>query len=170
MIAAFALLVLGLALVVAEVFFPSMGILGLIAGGSILLGLIIAFEEGGMLAGWLLVVGIAVAVPVVLRGAFRVLPRLPFGRRMLLTGPATSPGAGLPDFRPLVGARGVAESDLKPGGNGRFGDERVSVVAVAGLVPRGTPLIVVAVDGPEIRVDVDASRDPVADPDPTPPL
>ena len=71
---------------------------------------------------------------------------------MLLTGPATEPTPGLPDFDPLQDARGVALTDLRPGGMARFEKERISVVSIGGMIEEGTPIVVVAVDGPEIRV------------------
>ncbi|MCA9317232.1 MAG: hypothetical protein KDB73_17220 [Planctomycetes bacterium] len=154
MILAILLLLVGLAFIVAEVFFPSMGLLGLAAGAAILFGLVVGFEEGGQVVGWILIAAVAVAVPFTLRTAFRVLPRLGFGRRMILAGPATEPGPGLPDHRPLVGAKGVAESDLRPSGMARFGETRISVVAASGYLPRSSELVVLAVDGPEIRVDL----------------
>jgi len=153
-ILAILLLLVGLAFIVAEVFFPSMGLLGLAAGAAILFGLVVGFEEGGQVVGWVLIVGVAVAVPFTLRTAFRVLPHLGFGRRMILAGPTTTPEPGLPDHRLLVGAKGVAESDLRPSGMARFGDARLSVVAVTGFLPRRSELVVLAVDGPEIRVDL----------------
>lgn len=154
MILALLLLLVGLAFIVAEVFFPSMGLLGLAAGVSILFGLVVGFEEGGQVVGWVLIIAVAIAVPLTLRGAFRVLPRFGFGRRMILAGPSTPPEPGLPDHRPLVGATGVAESDLRPSGMARFGEARISVVAVTGFLPRQSELVVLAVDGPEIRVDL----------------
>lgn len=152
MILATLLIVAGLALVLAEVFFPSLGLLGLLAGGCILAGTVIFFEEAGSTLGFVLIGVEIVLIPLLIRQAFRWLPRLPFGRRMLLEGPATPPGAGVEALDRLVGQEGIAATDLRPGGIGRFGEERISVVARTGTISKGTPIIVLGVEGPEVRV------------------
>jgi membrane-bound serine protease (ClpP class) len=167
MILAFVLLLVGLGLILAEVFFPSLGMLGLLAGAAILGADVLAFREGGNVVGWLFIAAEVVGIPLLVRAGFRWLPHLPFGRRMILAAPTTPPGAGTPDLAGLVGARGVADSDLRPSGTARFGERRVSVVAVAGMVPRGSAILVLAVDGPEIRVDRDPSAPGIATPPPT---
>ena len=160
MILALVLLLVGLGLILAEVFFPSLGLLGLLAGGAILGADVIAFREGGNVVGWAFIAAEVVGIPLLLRAAFRWLPHLPFGRRMILGAPTTPPGAGLPDLGALVGQRGLAESDLRPSGTARIGGQRLSVVAVAGVIPRGAAVLVLAVDGPEIRVDLDPAAPP----------
>jgi len=145
------LVLLGLAFVVAEVFFVSFGLLSLVAGGLILVADILAFRDSEVY-GWSLVAAEVVLVPVLVKGAFHVLPRLPFGRRMLLGAPRSRPEPGVPALGHLQGRRGRASSDLRPAGTAIFGEERVSVVSVAGLVPLGTEVLVVAVEGTEVRV------------------
>lgn len=151
MVVPIVLLLIGLALVVAEVFFVSMGLLGLMAGTCILAADILAFEQG-QAEGWTLVALQLVLVPLLVWGAFRVLPRLPFGRRMLLRGPVTDPGGGFQSLDHLAGREGQALTDLRPAGTAILGDERVTVVAVGGLIPKGSDVVVTAVEGPEVRV------------------
>lgn len=154
MIAAAVLTLIGLGFVLAEVFFPSLGLFGLIAGGLILAADLAAFGEG-QTTGWIFVVIQVVAIPTVIWLGFKALPHLSFGRRMLLTGPVTQPTPGLPDLEALEGKAGVALTDLRPGGMARIENERVSVVAIGGVVEQGTNIVVVAVDGPEVRVRAD---------------
>lgn len=151
MITAVVLLVLGIALIVAEVFLVSFGILAVGAGLSFLLADWIAFSEGPVY-GWSLIAAEIILIPLVLKGAFRVLPHTRFGKRMVLTGPATAPASSVPSYDRLVAARGRAVTDLRPSGLAEFGDERVSVVSLGGLVPHGSEVVVVAVEGSEIRV------------------
>lgn len=151
MILAVILVLVGLAFVLAEVFFPSLGMFGLIAGGCIIFADVLAFEAGTTI-GWTFVVAEIFLVPYVVHVGFQLLPRLPFGRRMILSGPTTAPGAGLPDYERLLGSQGTALTDLRPAGTGRFGEERVSVVALGGLVEENVRIVVVDVDGSEIRV------------------
>jgi membrane-bound serine protease (ClpP class) len=145
------LVVVGTALAVAEVFFVSLGAFAVAAGACILFADLIAFGESPTI-GWIFVAAELVILPLAIRYAFRVLPRLPFGRRMLLTGPATAPRPAVPAFDHLVGRAGRAITDLRPSGTVEFGDERLSVVSMSGMLPRGTAVVVVSVEGTEIRV------------------
>jgi membrane-bound serine protease (ClpP class) len=151
MMIAIALVILGLGFVLAEVFFPSLGVLGLAAGTCIIFADVAAFKEGTAI-GWAFIGAEIILIPIVVRWGFQVLPKLPFGRRMILSAPAEDPGAGLPDLGHLVGRTGVALTDLRPGGMARFDEERVSVVSLEGMLTKGCALRVAAVEGAEVRV------------------
>jgi membrane-bound serine protease (ClpP class) len=152
MIAAIVLSLLGLGFVLAEVFFPSLGLLGLIAGVLIVGAVVMAFGEG-MALGWTFVGAQVVLVPSVVWLGFKALPHLPFGRRMILEGPvATDQGAALPDHDGLAGRSGTALTDLRPVGTADVDGNRLSVVAVGGMIDSGTPIVVVSVEGNEVRV------------------
>jgi len=163
MLLAIVLVLAGLAFVVAEVFFVSMGLLSLVAGALILTGDYLAFQQG-LTAGWIMVILQIVLIPLLIRGSFKVLPRLPFGRRMLLAAPA-SKRAAPPPYADLVGREGRSLSDLRPGGTALLGDQRLSVVALGRFLPRGTEIRVVEVEGSEIRV---RPVHPLPDPDEQP--
>lgn len=152
MIAAVALMLAGLVLVVAEVFFPSLGAFGLASALCVVAADWIAFREAGPTAMWILIGIQLVAVPVVLKLAFWTLPRTPFGRGMMLPAPPPEPRTAVEPSEHLLGREGVALTDLRPGGTADLGGERRSVVAEAGALDRGTPLVVVAVEGYRIVV------------------
>jgi len=145
------LAIVGLALVVAEVFFVSMGMLSLLAGICILGADLLAFEQGPV-TGWTFVAVEIVLVPVLVWLAFRALPHLPFGRRLLLTGPVTEPTGGFTGLDRFVGRAGKAVTDLRPAGTAAFDEERVSVVSIGGYIPRGSDVVAVSVEGPELKV------------------
>ena len=151
MIAAIVLLILGLAFVLAEVFFPSLGLLAVIAAACFLIADVMAFDTGGQFWGWMFIAFEVVMIPLTVRLAFKWLPKFGFGRRMLLPQPEDV-GAGLPDLNHLLSKEGRAETDLQPSGRALFGTERHSVVARSGVIAAGTPLIVVAIEGSEIQV------------------
>ncbi len=151
MLLAIVLVLVGLAFVVAEVFFVSFGLMSLIAGGLILFGDVLAFQVGHTF-GWILVVLEVILVPVLVRGAFVVLPRLPFGRRMVLGKPSPVLRSGRTDLSALVGERGRALSDLRPAGTVEIGGQRMSVIANGPFIPREAEIEVVAVEGSEVRV------------------
>jgi membrane-bound serine protease (ClpP class) len=142
----------GFILVVAEVFFPSLGMLGLAAAGCIVGADVVAMQEGGPVFFWILLGVQMIAVPLLLKTAFWALPKLPFGRGMILSAAPAEPSSAVERSEHLLGRKGVAETDLRPSGTASFGDERRSVVAEAGLIESGAPLVVVAVEGYRIVV------------------
>jgi membrane-bound serine protease (ClpP class) len=148
---AIVLTLVGFLFVLAEVFFPSLGMFGLIAAAAIVAADWVAWNESTTFM-WILIGVQVVAVPWILRTAFRVLPRLPFGRSMILPEPAPEPESGVEPARHLLGREGVAITDLRPSGTAQLGDERRTVVAEMGVVERGRPLRVVAVEGYRIVV------------------
>ena len=145
------LMLLGLAFIIAEIFVVSFGVLSLIAGALILGADILAFEISPAY-GWVLIVLQLILIPLTIRGAFKALPKLPFGRRMLLDGPVTPKGGAGPDLEPLAGRHGRALTDLRPSGKADIDGRRVSVVAAGRMIPEGTELVVVDVEGSEVRV------------------
>ena len=151
MIGAIVLLICGLAFVLAEVFFPSLGLLAVMAAACFLVADVMAFDTGGQFIGWTFIALEVVLIPLSVRMAFNWLPKLPFGKRMLLAA-ADDVGAGLPDLAHLLGVEGRADSELRPSGRAIFGDERHSVIARSGVIPADTPVIVVAIEGSEIQV------------------
>ena len=48
--------------------------------------------------------------------------------------------------------RGVAETNLRPSGKGRFGDKLVDVVTEGDLIERGKPITIVEVQGSRVVV------------------
>ena len=154
MIGAILLLILGLGIVLAEVFFPSFGLLSIVAGLCILLADIKAFESGGTLWGWTFIAAEVVLVPLVVWTAFRALPKMPVGQKMLLQGPSTTPVPAVPNMSHLQGASGTAETDLRPSGMAHIQGERVSVISVTGMIERGATIVVERVEGSEVRVRI----------------
>jgi membrane-bound serine protease (ClpP class) len=142
----------GFLLTTAEVLFPSLGMFGIAAAACIVGADVVAAQQVGPTFFWILLAVQVVAIPSLLKTAFWLLPKLPFGRGMLLAPPAPEPSSAVERSEHLLGVEGVAESDLRPSGTARFGDERRSVVAEAGVVERGTPVVVSAVEGFRIVV------------------
>ena len=116
------LLVVGLTIIVLEVFIPSGGVLGLLSVLALGAGVVTAFVEQGSAAGMTVLAGTFVTVPVVLAAAFRWFPATPLGRRVLPPPPAADDV--LPDpaerrrLRDLVGHRGRRRSDWSTGAIG----------------------------------------------------
>jgi len=101
---------------------------------------------------------VAVSVLLAMAGAFalfRVLPRLPFGRRLVLeTGMDADRGyVSAPDSdHQWLGRTGAAVSPLRPAGMAQIDDTRVDVVSEGEFIDAGTPITVTRVDGNRIVV------------------
>ncbi len=151
------LLGIGLVLLLVEVLvLPGFGIAG-VAGiaaivGSVFLSLIGNFATG---ADMLQAAGIlSLTIVVVVVAGWAVIRHLPrsgrFSRSGLMLGDATSRETGYLSAAvraELVGATGVALTDLRPSGAARINDERIDVVAEADWIPAGTPVRVVRAEG-----------------------
>ena len=143
---------LGLALVVAEVFIPSMGVLGMAAGLSLMTSIGMAFyEDPG--TGTLLLVITAVTVPIILTFGIKLFPRTPLGRKITARGFSFEDGRAV-DRRDegLAGARGVVEAPLRPAGIARIDGRRVDVVSRGESIDAGTEVVVVEVSGNRVIV------------------
>src|SRR5215213_5927708 len=113
------LLVLGLALVLLEIFVPSGGVLGFLSIGTILAAIVMAFYERGAETGFVFLLVAAVAVPVTLVFGFRWWPHTPMGKRLLLSAPTAEevlPDTPLRRLRQLVGKTAVAKTVMLPAG------------------------------------------------------
>jgi len=151
----------GLALLVAEIFFiPGFGIAGALGLTAMLGALVLAMTGAGdtatviIEAVWRVVTALLVALVAALV-LLRLMPRLPFARRLVLasdlgTGPAH--GSAPMSDQGWLGRRGHAASALRPAGIAEIEGERVDVVSDGALIERGAPIQVTHVDGNRIVV------------------
>lgn len=151
-----ALFLVGLAVMVLEVFVPSGGVLGFLSVIAIGAAIVTAFVEQGAAFG-MAVLGVAfVAVPAVLAGAFRVFPETPLGRRVLPPPPAPDdvrPLAGRRrQLESLVGRRGRAVGELVPWGAVEVDGGTYEARSEAGPIAAGAALETVCVDGAALVV------------------
>ena len=85
----------------------------------------------------------------------RYLPKSTLFRKMELaaaTNTAEGYSASLGEAKALLGAMGVAETNLRPSGKGRFGDRLVDVVTEGDMIERGSPITIVEVQGSRVVV------------------
>ena len=151
------LLVAGLALLGVEIFLvPGFGLFGLLGIGGILGGIYLSlvgslstavdYSQAAMI--------LSASVLIVLVSAWALVRTLPKNTRMLRSGIMLGEDAGrdvgyisAAVRSELVGQKGVALTDLRPAGVGRFGTERLDVVAEEGWLTSGTPIEVVRAEG-----------------------
>lgn len=155
------LVVSGLVFLGLEMFvIPGFGIVGALGIVAILAGLVFSMVGAGvttatvLLAAARVVFSLLVALIASLL-LLRFLPRLPFGRRLILaTGLSTSEGyASAPESDShWLGKRGRASSPLRPAGIAEIDGERVDVVSDGDLIDAGETVEVTRVDGNRVVV------------------
>lgn len=151
------LLAAGILLIAAEMFvIPGFGIAGIGGVLAILAAFYLSMVSHLATPGdYIQALGVfSLSLIVVIVAGWALLRHLPrsgrFTRSGLMLGDATSRETGYlsAEIRPeLVGAVGIALTDLRPAGTGRFGDERVDIVSGANWISAGTPIRVVRSDG-----------------------
>jgi membrane-bound ClpP family serine protease len=156
------LLGLGLALVVGEILFPSLGLLSFLAvasiGGSIALAFGISTSVGINF-----LIAVAVLVPTMILLGLKLFPRSPLGKHMVARG-LSFEATHATDARDLelVGKQGVTVAPLRPAGIARIDGRRVDVVSRGELIDSETPVRVIEVRGNRVVVARDESPDPTA--------
>ena len=154
------LLLAAVALGILEMFVPSFGTIGL---GALVCAI------AGVIAGWthdpltgLAATGfVAAAGPTMLWVWVKVLPHTPVGKRVILSqGDREEDQARREVERrqeeeallSLVGARGTALTELRPGGTVRIEGEDVEAFAEIGMISAGSAVEIVSVAGRQIKV------------------
>jgi len=150
------MMVAGFVLAILEIFIPSGGILGFLAGVAVLVSIVLAFMEQGPAAGFVFSLIAVVALPACLALAFRYLPYTPLGRRFL--GGAPTDEEVLPDAeqrekrQELLGKIGVARSKMLPSGAIRVDNRTYDAVSQGMPIEQGEAVKVVEVYGNRIVV------------------
>ena len=161
-----ALLLVGLGVMVLEVFVPSGGALGFISVVAIVAAVVTAFVEQGTSFGLAVLAVTFVAVPTVLALAFRWFPETALGRRVLPPPPA--PEDVVPDvdrrrrLRSLVGRTGQATTEMLPWGSVEIDGVLCEALAEGGPIAPAAPIQVVGVQGAALVVRAAAPPTPGA--------
>ena len=145
------LVVIGLAALAVELLvIPGFGVAGLLG---------VVFLAGAAVSAWVLFGalwgGLIVALSMVITIAFTIFifkSRTVKKRLILSTALEKGGGTASGDLSGLIGAVGLAQSDLRPAGIAMVDNERIDVVSEGGFVEKGTEIKVVAVDGPRVIV------------------
>lgn len=145
------LCVVGLLLLVAEVVFVSFGVIATAAAIALLSAIFVAFQQSVAFGATMVAVE-AIASPIVLTLAFKLLPKTRFGKAMILSGPQSVGTAEDPALRALVGKHGVTVSALRPAGFARIDGARVDVVTRGEMLDADCPVVVLDVAGNRVVV------------------
>nr|MBF0222085.1 serine protease [Desulfobulbaceae bacterium] len=141
----------GVAVVFAEIFIPSGGLLGLVAAGLFGYSLFIVFSDVSSMAGGYFLAADIIGLPFIIA----------WGLKMLAHSPATlnntlSSQEGViaqnPDLELFVNKTGEALADLRPSGPARIDNQRVDVVSRGEYIDKGSKIMVVKVRGNQVVV------------------
>ncbi|MDX1673957.1 MAG: hypothetical protein R3314_04050 [Longimicrobiales bacterium] len=151
------LLIAGIVLLGVEAFIvPGFGIFGILGIGGILGGIYLSlvgslstladYSQAAMI--------LSASVLIVLVSAWALLRTLPSNTRLqrsgILLGEDTGRDVGYLSAsvrEDLVGQKGIAVTDLRPAGVGKFGTERVDIVAEEGWLTAGTGIEIIRAEG-----------------------
>ncbi|MEX1297505.1 MAG: NfeD family protein [Desulfotignum sp.] len=143
---------LGLGVIVIEIFVPSFGLLAALAAGLLLYSLYLVFTTISVNMG-LVFVGVDIfVIPVVLLLGFKALGASSWSLHKRLSrddGVASQS----PDLAAWVGKEGVAVTNLRPSGTVMIGDTRLDAVTDGDYVSSGTPVKVTLVSGNRMVVE-----------------
>ncbi len=174
------LFVAGIAFLGVELFLlPGFGVAGLTGILLIVVSLVLAGQrfiipqtgrELGMLTSSLLVIAVSGGVfGVAAVFLSRYFGSLPVFSRFMLEPPdrpmtdaeagSVGGGHGATDH-PVVGAVGVANSQLRPAGKARFGDRYLDVVADGDFIDKNTPVRIVEIHGNRVVVIAEQGNEP----------
>ena len=144
------------ALIVAEVFVPSGGLISICALACLAGGIAIFFHYS-VVAGWIGVGIAAIMIPAVLIFAYKIFPKTRFGKSVTLTPPERRLGDAIPDtdkLKELLGAEGTVLTTLRPVGMCDFSGRRVECVAESGYVDKGKKVKVINVESTQLTVRI----------------
>ena len=142
------------ALIIAEVFVPSGGIISLFALACVIGGAAIFFRHSST-AGWIGVVIAIIMIPSTLVFAYRIFPKTRFGKSVTLTPPERQKGDAIPDTDELgemLGAVGLVLTPLRPVGMCDFSGQRLECVAEGGYVDKDKEVKVINVESTQLTV------------------
>ncbi len=153
------LLVVGVMLLVAEVFIPSGGVISVLSTLSLVGALVCAYQAWwGTSQGtfWGFVTGMALLLPLVIIAAFYVWPSTSLGKRAILEAPAPHEVASFVEqeekYRQMVGKIGETVTALNPAGIARVDGHRVHCQSEGMILEAGTLVRVISVRGNSVLV------------------
>ncbi len=146
-------LMVGLALMIYEMFTPGMGIPGLLGALALLAAVILRADSltNALITLVLIVVPLMIAAGIIFRSFSKgALSRSKIVLHDAINDKSTS--LGEKEMQALVGKEGVCVTALHPAGNADFDERRLDVVSEGGFVGKGSRVRIVRIDGVKIMV------------------
>jgi membrane-bound ClpP family serine protease len=148
------LLAFGLLLLIAEVFVPSGGLIGILAICCLVISVWQAFRQSTTVGLWFLM-GDFLLMPVALAVAVYLWPKTPLARRVFLKPPEPDEievAHSSQRLDHLIGQFGRALTPLRPSGLVDFDGRRLDALSEDGLIPSGALVQAVRVRGGQLIV------------------
>jgi len=146
-------LVVGMLLMVYEMFTPGMGVPALLGGVALVAAIILRADS----LGTALITTVLILIPLLIGSAlvFRsfakgALSRSPIVLKESIGENATS--LSTEEAKGLIGLEGVCVTALRPAGNGDFDGKRLDILSEGGFIPKGAKVKIVGIDGLKILV------------------
>ncbi len=143
---------LGILVILAEIFIPSLGLLTAIALGLLFYSLYLAFTSISTFTGMIFVGFDLLAIPILLILGLKLLAASPLSLKNRLSSKdgVVSQASGLEDYRDKPGK---SVTDLRPAGVALINGKRLDVVTDGEYIEADTPIIVTGVTGNQIIVE-----------------
>jgi len=138
------LYVVGLLLLVAEIFLPSHGVLTVAGLGFLIAAIYQTFANYGEEAGLVSILACFLLLPTMGYFAVKYWRQTPIGRRIVPPNPVlTNADVGVPidELSELIGRTGKTVSPLRPVGICEFDGKRISCVSQLGTVESGVEVV-----------------------------
>ncbi len=147
-------LLIGLGLVVVEIFIPGFGFLG-ISGIILLCGAVVfTWVNYGAMAGSLMLIGVLILSVICLILSLRSASKGKLSRsRIFMKQDETDGAPTVAEAAVTAGMEGVTETQLRPAGIVAFGEKRVSVVSEGSFIDKGVAVRVKKTEGTRIVVE-----------------
>lgn len=144
--------IIGILVVIAEIFIPSLGLLAAIALGVFFYSLYLVYTTISTTAG-MVFTGLDLAlVPVLIVFGMRMLARSPLALQRELS-KKDGVVSQKQELEAYVQMKGKAVTDLRPAGMAEINSQRVDVVTDGEYIDVGTPIVVTGVTGNRIIVE-----------------
>jgi len=149
------LIVLAIALFVAELFLPTSGMLGGVAALCAIAAIVCFFKTAWWL-GEVSVLALIIITPLALYLALKIYPRTPVGKAVIL--PITDAAAAAPfaneaaSLKSLEGKQGRALTLLRPAGSVEIDGQRIDALSDNEVIEPGTAVTVAHVVGLKVIV------------------
>jgi len=144
--------VIGILVIIAEIFIPSFGLLTVIALSVLFYSLYLVFTTISTTAG-MIFTGLDIALlPVLIIFGMKILARSPLSlkRELSKQDGVVSQRQGLEDYMHMTG---ISVTDLRPAGMAVINSQRLDVVTDGEYIDADTPIVVTGVKGNQIIVE-----------------
>lgn len=144
--------IIGILVVIAEIFIPSLGLLAAIALALFVYSLYIVFTSISTTAGVVFTGLDLVLVPVLIVFGMKILAKSPLALRQELSkrdGVVSQKEA----YDTYIDMKGISVTDLRPAGMAEINSQRVDVVTDGEYIEADTPIVVTGVTGNRIIVE-----------------